>query len=104
MAEAPAVAVNGDKLETTSQAYLESQAVRETRALISELYRHFYNLGWVSGTGGSITIKVHDDSIPKSRQLILMSPSGVQKERMESEDMYVLSHDGSVLSAPSPKF
>ncbi|KAJ1377083.1 putative bifunctional methylthioribulose-1-phosphate dehydratase/enolase-phosphatase E1 [Sesbania bispinosa] len=88
---------------TASQAYLEGKAVNETRALISELCRHFYNLGWVSGTGGSITIKVHDDSIPKSHQLILMSPSGVQKERMEPEDMYVLSHDGSVLSAPSPK-
>ncbi|XP_027355115.1 probable bifunctional methylthioribulose-1-phosphate dehydratase/enolase-phosphatase E1 isoform X1 [Abrus precatorius] len=86
-----------------SQAYLEGKAVKETRTLISELCRHFYNLGWVSGTGGSITIKVHDHSIPKSHQLILMSPSGVQKERMEPEDMYVLSHTGSVLSAPSPK-
>ncbi|XP_028792992.1 probable bifunctional methylthioribulose-1-phosphate dehydratase/enolase-phosphatase E1 [Neltuma alba] len=103
MAEAPAVALNGGKLETTSQAYLEGKAVKETRALISELCRHFYNLGWVSGTGGSITVKVHDDSVPKSQQLIIMSPSGVQKERMEPEDMYVLSQDGSVLSAPSPK-
>ncbi|KAK7405267.1 hypothetical protein VNO78_06467 [Psophocarpus tetragonolobus] len=88
---------------TASQAYLEGKAVKETRVLISELCRHFYSLGWVSGTGGSITIKVHDDSIPKPHQLILMSPSGVQKERMEPEDMYVLSHSGSVLSAPSPK-
>ncbi|KAL2327636.1 hypothetical protein Fmac_021063 [Flemingia macrophylla] len=86
-----------------SQAYLEGKAVKETRALISELCRHFYSLGWVSGTGGSITIKVHDHSIPKPHQLILMSPSGVQKERMEPEDMYVLSPNGSVLSAPSPK-
>lgn len=62
---------------TTSQAYLESKAVKETRALMAELCRHFYTLGWVSGTGGSITIKVHDDSIPKSQQLILMSPSGM---------------------------
>ncbi|XP_020232564.1 probable bifunctional methylthioribulose-1-phosphate dehydratase/enolase-phosphatase E1 [Cajanus cajan] len=83
--------------------YLEGEAVKETRALISELCRHFYSLGWVSGTGGSITIKVHDPSIPKPHQLILMSPSGVQKERMEPEDMYVLSHNGTVLSAPSPK-
>lgn len=28
---------------------------------------------------------------------------GVQKERMVPEDMYVLSPDGSFLSAPSPK-
>ncbi|XP_002528256.2 probable bifunctional methylthioribulose-1-phosphate dehydratase/enolase-phosphatase E1 [Ricinus communis] len=100
-AAAPAVAVNGVKV--ASQAYLESKAVKETRVLISDLCRQFYNLGWVSGTGGSITIKVHDDSIPKPNQLILMSPSGVQKERMEPEDMYVLAANGSILSSPSPK-
>ncbi|KAL7215946.1 hypothetical protein ACSBR1_027985 [Camellia fascicularis] len=89
--------------ESIGQAYLESDAVKETRALVSELCRHFYTLGWVSGTRGSITIKVHDDSIPKSRQLIVMSPSGVQKERMVPEDMYVLSSDGFILSSPRVK-
>ncbi|XP_004488728.1 probable bifunctional methylthioribulose-1-phosphate dehydratase/enolase-phosphatase E1 [Cicer arietinum] len=101
---AAAIGLNGVKVGTTSsQAYLEGKAVKETKALMAELCRHFYSLGWVSGTGGSISIKVHDDSIPKPQQLILMSPSAVQKERMEPEDMYVISHDGSVLSAPSPK-
>ncbi|KAK9938072.1 hypothetical protein M0R45_014831 [Rubus argutus] len=98
-----AVAVNGVKLGTTSQAYLESKPVSDTKVLISDLCRQFYNLGWVSGTGGSITIKVHDDSVPKPQQLVIMSPSGVQKERMLPEDMYVLSSNGSVLSSPSPK-
>ncbi|KAH9650632.1 putative bifunctional methylthioribulose-1-phosphate dehydratase/enolase-phosphatase E1 [Citrus sinensis] len=100
------LAVNGGggaAAATHTQAYLEGRAVKETRVLISELCRHFYTLGWVSGTGGSITIKVHDDSIPKPQQLILMSPSGVQKERMEPEDMYVLSGNGTTLSSPSPK-
>ncbi|XP_020599523.1 probable bifunctional methylthioribulose-1-phosphate dehydratase/enolase-phosphatase E1 isoform X3 [Phalaenopsis equestris] len=85
------------------QAYLEGKTVLETRALVADLCRQFYTLGWVSGTGGSITIKVHDDSIPKPDQLIVMSPSGVQKERMISEDMYVLSSGGEVLSKPCPK-
>ncbi|KAG5409320.1 hypothetical protein IGI04_005639 [Brassica rapa subsp. trilocularis] len=85
------------------QAYLESREVKETSSLVTELCRHFYTQGWVSGTGGSITIKVHDASIPKPDQLIVMSPSGVQKERMEPEDMYILSANGSVISAPSPK-
>ncbi|KAM5586059.1 putative bifunctional methylthioribulose-1-phosphate dehydratase/enolase-phosphatase E1 1 [Rosa sericea] len=98
-----AVALNGVKLGTTSQAYLESQPVNDTKVLISDLCRQFYNLGWVSGTGGSITIKVHDESVPKPQQLVIMSPSGVQKERMLPEDMYVLSPTGSVLSSPSPK-
>ncbi|XP_059661501.1 probable bifunctional methylthioribulose-1-phosphate dehydratase/enolase-phosphatase E1 1 [Cornus florida] len=100
---AAAVAENGVKMATTSQAYLESNKVEETKALISELCRQFYNLGWVSGTGGSITIKVHDDSIPKPHQLIVMSPSGVQKERMVPEDMYVLSRSGDILSSPLSK-
>lgn len=76
---AAAVGVNGVKVvgTTSSQAYLEGKAVKETRALMAELCRHFYSLGWVSGTGGSLSIKVHDDSIPKPHQLILMAPSGI---------------------------
>ncbi|KAG2299271.1 hypothetical protein Bca4012_010842 [Brassica carinata] len=85
------------------QAYLEGKEVKETSSLVTELCRHFYTQGWVSGTGGSITMKVHDASIPKPDQLIAMSPSGVQKERMQPEDMYILSPNGSIISAPSPK-
>lgn len=77
MATASEVGVNGEKRATISPDYLESKAVLETKALLSELCRHFYGLGWVSGTGGSITIKVHDDAIPKQNQLVLMSPSGL---------------------------
>ncbi|KAL9383329.1 hypothetical protein Peur_023652 [Populus x canadensis] len=101
----PAVAVDGGMAaaRVASQAYLETKAVKDTRVLIADLCKQFYSLGWVSGTGGSITIKAHDDSIPKRQQLILMSPSGVQKERMEPEDMYVLATNGSILSSPSPK-
>ncbi|XP_059282302.1 probable bifunctional methylthioribulose-1-phosphate dehydratase/enolase-phosphatase E1 1 [Lycium ferocissimum] len=98
------LSVNGAlKMATNSQAYLEGDKVKETKSLIAELCRHFYNQGWVSGTGGSITIKVHDDSVPKSQQLIVMSPSGVQKERMVEEDMYIMASDGSILSAPLAK-
>lgn len=74
---APLVVNGAVKMATsTSQAYLEGSKVKETKALIAELCRQFYHLGWVSGTGGSITIKVHDDSIPRPQQLIVMSPSG----------------------------
>ncbi|CAH1449933.1 unnamed protein product [Lactuca virosa] len=97
------MAANDVKSAVTSQAYLEGSQVKQTKSLISELCRLFYNLGWVSGTGGSITAKVHDDSVPKSEQLIIMSPSGVQKERMVEEDMYVLSSTGDILFSPSPK-
>lgn len=50
--------------------------------LICELCRLFYGLGWVSGTGGGISIRGEDG--------IFMAPSGVQKERMRPEDIWLL--------------
>uniref|UniRef100_A0A7N0SWI2 Class II aldolase/adducin N-terminal domain-containing protein n=1 Tax=Kalanchoe fedtschenkoi TaxID=63787 RepID=A0A7N0SWI2_KALFE len=90
--------MSGAQPYLASAAYLDSQPVAETRALITELCRHFY-----TRMGGSITVKVHDETVRKAQQLIIMSPSGVQKERMEAEDMYVLAPDGSYLFIPSPK-
>ncbi|XP_057505643.1 probable bifunctional methylthioribulose-1-phosphate dehydratase/enolase-phosphatase E1 1 isoform X2 [Actinidia eriantha] len=63
------------KMGTISQAYLETKPERETKPLTSHLCRQFYTLRWVSGTASTITIKVHNDSIPKSRHLIVMSRS-----------------------------
>ncbi|KAH7293000.1 hypothetical protein KP509_28G007500 [Ceratopteris richardii] len=84
-------------------ACLTSNALKEATGLAAELCKQFYQLGWVSGTGGSISLKVPDASIPVEEQLIVMAPSGVQKERMLPEDMYILDADGNILSAPSPK-
>lgn len=63
---------------TASEAYLEGEPVREARELVAELCRHFYAPGWVTGTGGSITVKVHDPDVPLADRLIVMSPSGKQ--------------------------
>ncbi|CAL5341967.1 unnamed protein product [Camellia sinensis] len=102
-ASAAPLALNGVKMATTSQAYLDSNPLRETKLFISDLFRQFYSLGWVSGTGGSISIKVHDHPIPKPHRLLIISPSGVQKERMVPEDMYVVSPIMSILSSPLSK-
>ena len=81
-ATAPAVTLSvsvvpaGVAMDDTTQASLGSNTMKETMALVSELCRHFYTLGWVMGTGGNITIKVPDEAVPKARQLIIMSPSG----------------------------
>ncbi|WMV48883.1 hypothetical protein MTR67_042268 [Solanum verrucosum] len=42
-------------------------------------------------TNSQSYLEVQDNSIPKPQQLIVISPSGVQKERMVEEAMYVLS-------------
>jgi methylthioribulose-1-phosphate dehydratase len=55
---------------------------RSTPALICELCRQFYGLGWVSGTGGGISIR--------DAEGVWIAPSGVQKERLEPEQLFLL--------------
>jgi 2,3-diketo-5-methylthio-1-phosphopentane phosphatase/methylthioribulose-1-phosphate dehydratase len=64
------------------------------RNLVAHLCEGFYRLGWVSGTGGSISIK-HGNRI-------FMAPSSVQKERMQPQDLFVLDSTGRELYSPLP--
>ncbi|KIL59077.1 hypothetical protein M378DRAFT_169847 [Amanita muscaria Koide BX008] len=52
--------------------------------LIPELCRSFYHLGWVTGTGGGICIRVDDK--------VYIAPSGVQKERILPTHIFVLPY------------
>lgn len=64
------------------------------RNLIPELCKQFYHLGWVTGTGGGISIK-HEDKI-------YIAPSGVQKERIHPEDLFVQTIENEDLEGPPP--
>jgi methylthioribulose 1-phosphate dehydratase/enolase-phosphatase E1 len=57
----------------------KSEASSASKRVV-ELCRAFYHLGWCSGSGGSITIRFGD--------LVLMTPSGVQKERIQPEELF----------------
>uniref|UniRef100_A0A672LES5 Methylthioribulose-1-phosphate dehydratase n=1 Tax=Sinocyclocheilus grahami TaxID=75366 RepID=A0A672LES5_SINGR len=65
------------------------------RVLIPELCRLFYELGWVTGTGGGISLRhgLH----------IYIAPSGVQKERIQPEDLFVCDIDEKDISCPPPQ-
>ncbi|XP_060521967.1 probable methylthioribulose-1-phosphate dehydratase isoform X2 [Cylas formicarius] len=65
------------------------------RRLIPELCRQFYDLGWVTGTGGGISIK--------NGEKIYIAPSGVQKERLQPDDMFVQNINGVDLELPPPE-
>ena len=67
----------------------------EAKELIADLCKVMYGQGQVSGTGGGMSIKVGDR--------IVMAPSGVQKERMQASDMFVLDSQGEVVEAPAPR-
>ncbi|XP_048730865.1 methylthioribulose-1-phosphate dehydratase-like isoform X2 [Ostrea edulis] len=64
------------------------------RNLIPALLRQFYDLGWVTGTGGGISIKDGKE--------IYIAPSGVQKERTQPDDMFVQTINDEDISAPPP--
>jgi methylthioribulose-1-phosphate dehydratase len=64
----------------------------EARQRIVALCKQFYLQGWVSGTGGGISLR--------EGARVYMAPSGVQKERIEPDDIYVLDMQGRVLEGP----
>ena len=85
--------------------------IRDGKALVCELCNGFYSLGWVSGTGGSISIKVtrtdtgdaraaEDGGAARRAARIAMAPSGVMKERMQTRDIFVLDGLGEVVHEP----
>ncbi|MDH5673926.1 MAG: methylthioribulose 1-phosphate dehydratase [Myxococcales bacterium] len=63
------------------------------QAVIVELCKLFYGLGWVTGTGGGISLR--------EGGRVYMAPSGVQKERIVESDIYVMDEKGGVLEAPA---
>lgn len=75
-------------------------SVEEAKSLICELCRLFYDQGWVGGTGGGISMKAVDEA---GTERIVMAPSGVQKERMEPSDMFVLDAQGNVVRMPEAR-
>ena len=65
------------------------------RELVCELCQQFFKNGWVTGTGGSISIRYGNR--------IYMTPSGVQKERILPDELFVLDIKGNKLRIPDRK-
>ena len=74
-------------------AFRQRAADAAPRNLVAELCRQFYYLGWCTGTGGGISLREGDR--------IYMAPSGVQKERIEPADVFVLDPRGEILERPA---
>lgn len=62
--------------------------MKESKELICKMCRLFYAKGWVSGTGGGMTIRLDND-------LALIAPSGIQKEEIQPEDLFLIKLDNS---------
>ena len=75
---------NQDSSISHNDDLVKSSDPQHPANLICTLCRNFYNLGWVTGTGGGTSIR-HGSHI-------FIAPSGVQKELMNPEDMFVLDY------------
>ena len=51
-----------------------------------------HGLGWATGTGGGFSVR--------DGERVYMAPSGVQKERLQEDDVFVLDAQGEVVELP----
>lgn len=65
----------------------------DPRSLVVDLCRQFYFQGWCTGTGGGISVR--------DGGRIYIAPSGVQKERIAPEDLFVLDGNGDPIESPA---
>lgn len=104
------------KITLITSINFQANTKEHPSVLIPELCRLFYGLGWVTGTGGGISIKqglVHfilfiyfNASLWYveycHRDEIYIAPSGVQKERMTADDLFIQDINGTDIKTPSP--
>lgn len=81
---------------TNGNELIESENPMHPARLICELCRNFYTHGWVTGTGGGISIRDRENG------LIFLAPSGVQKERIQPDNIFVMRYkDQEYLRTPT---
>lgn len=78
-------------------AHFFSDTPNHPAALICDLCRVFYNNGWVTGTGGGISIRDTEGN----PNLVYIAPLGIQKERLQPREMFVAELPGRILHTPN---
>lgn len=64
--------------------------------------QHLLSIGWATGTGGGVSIRVGGPSEGRPWR-VFVAPSGIQKEDMIGEDVFELDMDRNVVSPPTTK-
>lgn len=67
-----------------ADALIKSDDPKHPANLICSLCRQFYTFGWVTGTGGGISIR--------NGHHVFLAPSGVEKELMQPENIFVMNY------------
>lgn len=80
--------IDKSNMADIDRLYLHSTDPNHPANVICELCRLFYDQDWVKGTAGGMSIR--------QGNLVYLAPSGVQKERMKPEDLFILDIDTNV--------
>lgn len=79
--------------------YVDPKDASHPANLICELCRLFYDKDWVTGTGGGISIR---DTEGENPNLVYIAPSGIQKEKLQPWEMFVVELPGTkILNTPN---
>ena len=62
------------------------------RNTMVSLCKEFHQLGWMTGTGGAISMRDGED--------IFITPSGVLKENVKEDDIFKVGEDGQIIKHP----
>ena len=65
----------------------------DKKQVICYLLREFYRLGWATGSGGGISIR-------EDEKTIWIAPSGVHKEFVKEDDLFLMDLKGNVVTPP----
>ena len=82
-------------MTSAPDASLMQRSIRspdEAREIVCRVAVQFHRQGWVVGTSGGLSVR-HEDRI-------YLTPSGVQKEHLAPEMIFVLDLDGRVVDGP----
>lgn len=77
----------------TDSAMTINKQLADSKELLCELLRQFYQLGWCTGTGGGISARAGDG--------YLMAPSGVAKERVQAHELFEMNSEFEVTNLDS---
>eukprot|EP00434_Breviolum_minutum_P010601 symbB.v1.2.009351.t1/scaffold561.1/size520142/19 len=83
------------------ERYLQNfQALEEEQRLRAEIVsclRTFFTQGWCLGSSGAVASKVYASMSAPA----LVTPSGVPKEQLETEDLFLVASTGELLKVPT---
>ncbi|CUM53100.1 unnamed protein product [Debaryomyces tyrocola] len=88
-----------DQISKLDDSLLDANDPNHPANLICELCRLFYDNNWVTGTGGGISIR---DVKGENPNLVYIAPSGIQKEKLQPWEMFVVElPDEKLLRTPN---